>query len=933
MLTNNNSGNISPHKSQSPATLSYTDIISMQMKVPDCSIMKDGYNYSEKFFYYCTCDPEYQNPICEACLNTCHKQHWKERQLNEILKEACESICSCGNNNHIVTSHEIEKNNSFKEKCMFIEWEQTSKRHRYYKERNNENKIICPFCYNCCTSNKREFELEKYEEKNETITCECNEHNEYVKNLEKFNLIFNNEEVNSDISALMKLIQTIFISKNSFKNTFYNMEDVFKKIKQKFSEENFEIEQYAYNSHLMKALEKIDFILLRPKNYFYFSPEEVSSYFDMSEIIFKILKFPNQNDNKKIDLFKKYLMTIYHTMIFKREFETLPSISYKDLYNLNPFQRLFFCYYMKYTKNKFIKNNTVNELLDYLEFFKNDKNKTEISFEILKLIYSELLCYVKAYQISHEQKIKFMTLNDDLIYICIQNKEIDIKTKNTQFFILYKMVKCLLYISYYYNDHLILSYLNNEIPLQKVNFFHCYNELSKIINKNVTQILFYCGLIETNSNEATGQYENEYKTTLRTKMTTRISHILDKNKIEYYNDQIMILSSSINSLNLDFPDAYQEGLKRLSYFNKDIYINYINEQFDLNEKEMFQGLIQQSNELEILYREYFNFIIKEDELALNIINVVNEVFKLMKISNYLIPEYKKGQKKHLNLNLALKIGKNAKKIEEEKLTLKKKQIILSKCTYIFSLVKSLEILHKFLDQNFKGDNKAKLEAFDSEIETEIINNKKLNEQIKSQNSHVEICNMFIERIFRQLYLFCDRNLENCILILTKPIIINFKNLPLIYSEKILHFIFYVLKIIRFNNITLGNISDLLIVLKSIVTRVNKMSHNKYYQINSILFNIILKLSKINYQSNELTLMKLSKFIKNIYASSSIIREIKAYILNLYEQNNKITEVILKDEKVNGYPVANLVQIFKSFLKIINNIFNKNAAYTESTFLI
>jgi hypothetical protein len=180
-----------------------------------------------------------------------------------------------------------------------------------------------------------------------------------------------------------------------------------------------------------------------------------------------------------------------------------------------------------------------------------------------------------------------MTLNDDLIYICIQNKEIDIKTKNTQFYILYKMVKCLLYISYYYNDHLILSYLNNEISLSKVNFFHCSNELSKIINKNVTQILFYCGLIETNNNDVTGQYNDEYKTTLRTKMTTRISHVLDKNKIEYYNDQIMILASSINSLNLDFPDAYQEGLKRLSLFNKDIYINFLNEQFDANEKEMF----------------------------------------------------------------------------------------------------------------------------------------------------------------------------------------------------------------------------------------------------------------------------------------------------------------------------------------------------------
>ncbi len=138
-------------------------------------------------------------------------------------------------------------------------------------------------------------------------------------------------------------------------------------------------------------------------------------------------------------------------MIFKHEFESLPSMSYKDLYNLNPFQRLFFCEYMNYTKNKFIKNNTMNDLLDFLEFFKNEKNKSEVSYEILKLIYSELLCYIKAHQITHEQKIKFMTLNDDLIYICIQNKEIDIKTKNTQFYILYKMVKCLLYISYYYN--------------------------------------------------------------------------------------------------------------------------------------------------------------------------------------------------------------------------------------------------------------------------------------------------------------------------------------------------------------------------------------------------------------------------------------------------------------------------------------------------
>ena len=932
MLATTASENLSPHKTTSPTTQSFTDIINMHTKVPNCSLMTEGYNNSEKIFFYCTCDPEYQNPICEACLYTCHKQHWKEKQLAEILKEACEGICSCGNNNHIVTLHEIEKNNSFKEKCMFIEWEENSKNYRYYKSKGNNNKkYICPFCYDCCSVNKRQYEQEKYDPKNEKIICECNEHNEYVKNLEKFNIVFNNEEMQNDIVALVKLIQCIFISKNSFKNTFYNMEEVFKKIKQKFSEDNFEIEHYAYNSHLMKALEKIDFILSRPKNYFYFSPDDITINFDMSDIIFKILKYPNQSNNKKIDLFKKYLMTIYHTMIFKHEFESLPSMSYKDLYNLNPFQRLFFCEYMNHTKNKFIKNNTMNDLLDFLEFFKNEKNKSEVNFEILKLIYSELLCYIKAHQITHEQKIKFMTLNDDLIYICIQNKEIDIKTKNTQFYILYKMVKCLLYISYYYNDHLILSYLNNEIPLQKVNFFHCSSELSKIINKNVTQILFYCGLIETNNNEGGDTQNREYKTTLRTKMTTRIALFVDKNKVEYFNDQIMILASSINSLNLDFPDSYQEGLKRLTLFNKDVYINFINEQFDINEKEMFSGLIRLVENIEAHYQDYFNFNLKDNELALGIINIINEVFKLLKIGNYTIPEYKNKNRKRLNLKLALKIGESRKQIQEKKLSLIKKQIILSKSTYIFSLVKSLDILSKFLEQRNKG-NKVKLDMFDSEIETDIIIKNKLKGQMESQNSHVEICNMFIERIFKQLYFFCDKNLENCILILTKPIIMNFKKLPLTYSEKILQFLYYILKIIRFNNAELGNISELLTVLKSIVTRLTTSPQYKYYEINSILFNLILKLSKINYQNNELTFMKLSKFIKHIYANNSIIRDIKIYLLNLYQQNQKLTEVMKKDEKINGYPVSSLVQIFKSFLKIINNIFNKNSAYTESTFL-
>ena len=83
----------------------------------------------------------------------------------------------------------------------------------------------------------------------------------------------------------------------------------------------------------------------------------------------------------------------------------------------------------------------------------------------------------------------------------------------------------------------------------------------------------------------------------------------------------------------------------------------------------------------------------------------------MKIGNYTIPEYKKKNKKNLNLSLALQIGKSRKQIKENKLILIKKQIILSKSTYIFSLVKSLDILSKFLEKNNK-ENKVKLDMFD-----------------------------------------------------------------------------------------------------------------------------------------------------------------------------------------------------------------------------
>ena len=166
----------------------------------------------------------------------------------------------------------------------------------------------------------------------------------------------------------------------------------------------------------------------------------------------------SSKDNSNIYMGGEINTSIKSTMNFP--FQTLKNNSLdKDLYNVNPFQRLFFCEYMNYTKNKFIKNNTMNDLLDYLEFFKNEKNKTEIGFEILKIIYSELLCYIKAYQISREQKIKFMTL-----YLHPKQRN---RYQNQKYPILYLIQNGQMFTLYF----LLLQRPFNPLLLKQRNFF------------------------------------------------------------------------------------------------------------------------------------------------------------------------------------------------------------------------------------------------------------------------------------------------------------------------------------------------------------------------------------------------------------------------------------------------------------------------------
>ncbi len=71
------------------------------------------------------------------------------------------------------------------------------------------------------------------------------------------------------------------------------------------------------------------------------------------------------------------------------------------------------------------------------------------------------------------------------------------------------------------------------------------------------------------------------------------------------------------------------------------------------------------------------------------------------MQDYSPAAYRKGAKKKCEIKRCYKTEEKPKNIEEERITLKKRQILLSKTTYLFSLLKSLNILNCYLEKTNK----------------------------------------------------------------------------------------------------------------------------------------------------------------------------------------------------------------------------------------
>lgn len=139
------------------------------MKTIKCSVLETGLRPVKMKHYFCSCDPNKIDPICEECAVNCHKNH--------ILSAPIEgnTICACGLKAHNIildSQNMVEYNNN----CYIYEIFLNAGIYVFYINRSDKKKL-CMFCNAfCSTDSAREnfrFSIKSILKVKNNLTC-CN---------------------------------------------------------------------------------------------------------------------------------------------------------------------------------------------------------------------------------------------------------------------------------------------------------------------------------------------------------------------------------------------------------------------------------------------------------------------------------------------------------------------------------------------------------------------------------------------------------------------------------------------------------------------------------------------------------------------------------------------------------------------------------------
>jgi hypothetical protein len=171
----------------------------------ECTFLEYGDTPVKIQGYYCeSCDPEKAYLICITCLNDCHKNCLKSRDLQPKDEDY---ICHCGK----IQKHEI---NVVKEKatsCDIYPYDEKTKNNTIYSCRTCNKSNICSICYYQCHHHCDKSISESLDYASKTYSCDCTDErhalNGFVFNLEHFKLGTQKFDFHTHIQILNSLFE------------------------------------------------------------------------------------------------------------------------------------------------------------------------------------------------------------------------------------------------------------------------------------------------------------------------------------------------------------------------------------------------------------------------------------------------------------------------------------------------------------------------------------------------------------------------------------------------------------------------------------------------------------------------------------------------------------------------------------------------------
>jgi len=385
------------------------ELVRIQKSV-QCTILKEGYKKVEMKYFFCKCDPDQKDPICDECSKICHVGEGHEIIEGTIGKQ----ICHCGERNHVLETKK-KSDKTYNTKCFFHEWSINSGTNVFYETNSKLN--ICMYCRNFC--NYESNQLTKRKEK-KVPTCDCDKHlnvKDVFLNLNKIAIHYNLYEFEN--LSLTQMINLIFNSKKSFENIYKPYEIYLKKFRSDLLEDTFVFDPNIGFSVFSYANSNFSLFFTSIKYYYYFSNSIKKNF--TSEYVLKCIE--TKGDSNSFWAIKNNIFCIFRILSFLGDFSFCPFLKINDILNLHPLQRLLLASNVR--DNPTIMNKYVNNLnfdllkksMDIIEKFCISKTKINGNqIHIMKNLYSICKIYGKFNLFNNDTIIRFCEINDLVIH-------------------------------------------------------------------------------------------------------------------------------------------------------------------------------------------------------------------------------------------------------------------------------------------------------------------------------------------------------------------------------------------------------------------------------------------------------------------------------------------------------------------------------------